>query len=178
VVIELDFATTQSCNVAPLNYLWKLVCRYGTHMKRLKDPEGLISLFLERATRLGDDFLGPILVQVSIASFDIHGNERMLVSSAHFHLRVLVLYRFDDASSPSCILCSFLRSSNWISKGWAPFWKGYQSDIAGQWSFEIQAGCVMRYTQAFELMAFHSVYTITKTLPYPTQRWNKLQDFL
>jgi hypothetical protein len=34
-------------------------------MKRLKDPEGPISLFLDRAARLGSPLLGPILVQVS-----------------------------------------------------------------------------------------------------------------
>ncbi len=37
--------------------------RYGTHMKKLKDPGGTINLFIERASRLGD-FLGPILVQL------------------------------------------------------------------------------------------------------------------
>ncbi|MFP4053939.1 MAG: DUF72 domain-containing protein, partial [Phycisphaerae bacterium] len=37
--------------------------RYGSHMKKLKDPEGTIGLFLERAERLGDH-LGPILVQL------------------------------------------------------------------------------------------------------------------
>jgi hypothetical protein len=38
-------------------------------MKRLKDPEGPISLFLERANRLGNPLLGPILVQVNFFSF-------------------------------------------------------------------------------------------------------------
>ncbi|MFB3907452.1 MAG: DUF72 domain-containing protein [Candidatus Eisenbacteria bacterium] len=37
--------------------------RYGTHLKRLREPEETISLFLERAERL-DGLLGPILVQL------------------------------------------------------------------------------------------------------------------
>lgn len=37
--------------------------RYGTHMKKLKDAEGPIGMFLERAERL-KAFLGPILVQL------------------------------------------------------------------------------------------------------------------
>lgn len=37
--------------------------RYGTHLKKLKDPADSIGLFLERAERLGS-FLGPILVQL------------------------------------------------------------------------------------------------------------------
>ncbi len=37
--------------------------RYGTHVKRLADPERTIGLFLERARRLGP-LLGPILVQL------------------------------------------------------------------------------------------------------------------
>jgi len=37
--------------------------RYGSHLKRLKDPESTIGLFLERAGRLGPH-LGPILVQL------------------------------------------------------------------------------------------------------------------
>ena len=37
--------------------------RYGTHMKKLKDPEGPLNMFLERAERL-KSFLGPVLVQL------------------------------------------------------------------------------------------------------------------
>ncbi len=37
--------------------------RYGSHMKKLKDPDQSIGMFLERAERL-DGFLGPILVQL------------------------------------------------------------------------------------------------------------------
>ncbi len=37
--------------------------RYGTHLKRLLDPEQTIGLFLERAERLGPH-LGPVLVQL------------------------------------------------------------------------------------------------------------------
>ncbi|MGC9318965.1 MAG: DUF72 domain-containing protein, partial [Armatimonadota bacterium] len=37
--------------------------RYGSHLKKLKDPADHIDTFLERATHLGD-LLGPILVQL------------------------------------------------------------------------------------------------------------------
>ena len=37
--------------------------RYGTHLKRLKDPQGTIGQFLENANHLGET-LGPILVQL------------------------------------------------------------------------------------------------------------------
>lgn len=37
--------------------------RYGTHIKRLKDPEQHVNVFMERAERLGPT-LGPILVQL------------------------------------------------------------------------------------------------------------------
>ena len=37
--------------------------RYGSHLKKLKDPEATVSAFLERARRLGP-MLGPVLVQL------------------------------------------------------------------------------------------------------------------
>lgn len=37
--------------------------RFGSHLKRLRDPEGTVGLFLARAEQLGDRF-GPILVQL------------------------------------------------------------------------------------------------------------------
>lgn len=49
---------------APPGFTYALkYSRYGSHMKRLKDPEGPLGTFLERAERLGDR-LGPILVQL------------------------------------------------------------------------------------------------------------------
>lgn len=49
---------------APPNFLYALkFSRYGTHLKRLRDPVQPIALFLERARRLGPA-LGPILVQL------------------------------------------------------------------------------------------------------------------
>lgn len=48
----------------PEGFLYVLkYSRYGSHLKRLKDPAGHIGMFLERAERLGG-FLGPILVQL------------------------------------------------------------------------------------------------------------------
>lgn len=49
---------------APSGFVYALkLSRYGTHMKRLKDPRSWIDNFLERAERLGEH-LGPILVQL------------------------------------------------------------------------------------------------------------------
>src|ERR671925_985071 len=39
------------------------VSRYLTHMKRLHDPEGPVSLFMERTRHLGPK-LGPLLIQL------------------------------------------------------------------------------------------------------------------
>lgn len=51
-------------NQAPPGFLYALkFSRYGTQMKKLKDPEGSIDNFMERARRL-KSFLGPILVQL------------------------------------------------------------------------------------------------------------------
>ena len=49
---------------APEGFCYSLkYSRYGSHMKRLKDPDEPLERFLERAERLGDA-LGPILVQL------------------------------------------------------------------------------------------------------------------
>lgn len=49
---------------APAGFCYVLkFSRYGTHVKRLKDPAGPVGNFLERARRLGP-LLGPILVQL------------------------------------------------------------------------------------------------------------------
>jgi uncharacterized protein YecE (DUF72 family) len=49
---------------APRGFLYTLkFSRYGTQMKKLKDPEATIGNFLERAKRL-KTYLGPILVQL------------------------------------------------------------------------------------------------------------------
>jgi uncharacterized protein YecE (DUF72 family) len=49
---------------APAGFIYALkFSRYGSHLRRLKDAENTIGLFLERASRL-QDCLGPILVQL------------------------------------------------------------------------------------------------------------------
>jgi uncharacterized protein YecE (DUF72 family) len=49
---------------APHGFCYALkFSRYGTHMKKLKDPADSIARFLDRAERL-KSFLGPILVQL------------------------------------------------------------------------------------------------------------------
>ncbi len=49
---------------APDGFLYVLkFSRYGSHLKRLRDPQDTIGLFLERASHLGS-LLGPILVQL------------------------------------------------------------------------------------------------------------------
>jgi uncharacterized protein YecE (DUF72 family) len=49
---------------APRNFRYALkFSRYGTHLKKLKDPKDILSKFLDRAEQL-KTFLGPILVQL------------------------------------------------------------------------------------------------------------------
>jgi len=49
---------------APQDFCYALkFSRYGSHLKRLKEPHALLERFLERASRLGEH-LGPILVQL------------------------------------------------------------------------------------------------------------------
>lgn len=49
---------------APEGFLYALkFSRYGSHLKKLKDPAASVGMFVERADRLGDR-LGPILVQL------------------------------------------------------------------------------------------------------------------
>jgi len=49
---------------APSGFLFAVkFSRFGSHLKRLRDPEGTIGLFLSRAKGLGEHF-GPILVQL------------------------------------------------------------------------------------------------------------------
>ncbi|MCO5613320.1 hypothetical protein L7F22_067596 [Adiantum nelumboides] len=50
---------------APSGFCYALkFSRFGTHMKRLKDPEGSILPFIDRAARLGQELTGPFLVQL------------------------------------------------------------------------------------------------------------------
>ena len=49
---------------APSGFCYALkFSRYGTHIKRLDDPQPSIDRFVERASHL-NDFMGPILVQL------------------------------------------------------------------------------------------------------------------
>jgi uncharacterized protein YecE (DUF72 family) len=49
---------------APRGFIYALkYSRYGTHMKRLKDPQDHVGLFMSRAQALGSH-LGPVLVQL------------------------------------------------------------------------------------------------------------------
>ncbi len=70
--------------------------RYLTHIKRLKDPEPSVDLFVERAQHLGDK-LGPVLVQLP-PKFQAEPERlrRALDRFAHHGLRVAVEVR--DAS--------------------------------------------------------------------------------
>ena len=45
--------------------------RFGTHLKRLKDPDQLISFFIDPSARLGKHLIGPILVQLP-PKFDVN----------------------------------------------------------------------------------------------------------
>ena len=49
---------------APKDFCYAIkYSRFGTHLKKLKDPEGHVDYFLERVIHLGDT-LGPVLVQL------------------------------------------------------------------------------------------------------------------
>ncbi|MFP4250231.1 MAG: DUF72 domain-containing protein [Armatimonadota bacterium] len=49
---------------SPDDFTWVLkYSRYGTHLKKLKDPEGHVTTFIERSKPL-HDLMGPILVQL------------------------------------------------------------------------------------------------------------------
>ena len=49
---------------APSNFCYAIkYSRFGTHLKKLKDPQGHVDYFLERVINLGDT-LGPVLVQL------------------------------------------------------------------------------------------------------------------
>eukprot|EP00252_Welwitschia_mirabilis_P015524 TRINITY_DN3416_c0_g2_i1.p1 TRINITY_DN3416_c0_g2~~TRINITY_DN3416_c0_g2_i1.p1 ORF type:complete len:319 (+),score=55.87 TRINITY_DN3416_c0_g2_i1:193-1149(+) len=57
---------------APEGFCYALkFSRFGTHIKRLKDPAQPISLFVDRAARLGKSLVGPILVQLP-PKFDVN----------------------------------------------------------------------------------------------------------
>ncbi|GLJ11132.1 hypothetical protein SUGI_0144040 [Cryptomeria japonica] len=57
---------------APAGFCYALkFSRFGTHLKRLKDPYQPISLFIDHAARLGKDLIGPILVQLP-PKFDVN----------------------------------------------------------------------------------------------------------
>lgn len=50
--------------VAPKDFCYAIkYSRYGTHLKKLKDPKDHVNYFMDRVSHLGD-FLGPILVQL------------------------------------------------------------------------------------------------------------------
>lgn len=57
---------------APEGFCYALkFSRFGTHLKRLKDPDQPISLFIDRSARLGKHLIGPILVQLP-PKFDVN----------------------------------------------------------------------------------------------------------
>lgn len=50
---------------APEGFAYALkFSRFGSHMKKLTDPQGTVGLFVERASHLGGSLAGPVLVQL------------------------------------------------------------------------------------------------------------------
>ncbi|GAQ85151.1 hypothetical protein KFL_002210160 [Klebsormidium nitens] len=50
---------------APEGFTYALkFSRFGSHMKKLTDPQGTVGLFVERASHLGGSLAGPVLVQL------------------------------------------------------------------------------------------------------------------
>ena len=67
---------------APDGFLYTLkFSRYGSHIKRLKDPADIIGTFMERARRLGEQ-LGPILVQLPPTWYPGSGRLRVFLDAA------------------------------------------------------------------------------------------------
>ena len=51
-------------DAAPKNFIYAIkYSRFGTHLKKLKDPEGHVNYFLDRVSHL-EETLGPVLVQL------------------------------------------------------------------------------------------------------------------
>ncbi len=83
--------------------------RYGTQMRKLKDPESTISGFMERAQRLGP-FLGPILVQLPPRWKPNHDRLRAFLDAAPSNARWAVEFR--DAAWFSEEVYGILRDHN------------------------------------------------------------------
>lgn len=66
--------------------------RFGSHVKRLRDPETHLPLFVERASRLGDA-LGPILVQLPPRWTPAPGRLDAFLEAAPKRLRWTVEFR-------------------------------------------------------------------------------------
>jgi uncharacterized protein YecE (DUF72 family) len=82
----------------PEDFLFVLkFSRYGTHVKHLKDPQGPIDTFLERATMLGHK-LGPILVQLR----------------PNWHVNVQRLAGFLQAAPDDCRWALEFRDPTWL----------------------------------------------------------------
>jgi uncharacterized protein YecE (DUF72 family) len=68
------------------------VSRYLTHVRRLRDPEGPVQLFLERASHLGDR-LGPVVLQLPPTLQKDGANLERTLTSFRKQVRVAVEFR-------------------------------------------------------------------------------------
>lgn len=84
----------------PEGFLYTLkFSRYGSHLKRLKEPDASIGHFIERASRLGS-FLGPILVQLP----------------PHWHADPVRLASFLDAAPSGYRWALEFRDPDWLRR--------------------------------------------------------------
>ncbi len=80
-------------NRTPRGFCYSLkFSRYGTQMKKLKDPDATIGSFMERARRL-QSFLGPILVQLPPGWKPDYGRLRTFLRAAPRDVRWAVEFR-------------------------------------------------------------------------------------
>ncbi len=95
---------------APDGFCYSLkFSRYGTQMKKLKDPESTISNFMQRAQRLRS-FLGPILVQLPPRWKPNHDRLRAFLDAAPSEVRWAIEFR--DAAWFSEEVYEILREHN------------------------------------------------------------------
>lgn len=81
---------------APPGFCYALkFSRYGTQMKKLKDPDATIDAFVERAQRLRS-FLGPVLVQLPPRWKPDHGRLQAFLDAAPRDVRWAVEFRNAD----------------------------------------------------------------------------------
>ncbi len=117
---------------APPGFCYALkFSRYGTQMKKLKDPEATINNFIERAQRL-QSFLGPILVQLPPRWKPDHGRLRAFLDATPSNVRWAVEFR--EATWFSDEVYAILRDHNaaMVIHDMLP---GHPREVTANWAY-------------------------------------------